>query len=147
MSTRSNILVEYGATKIYLYKHHDGYLAGTGRAILDHLNAPRFKHSHQGVNTFIASLLTDGEQEFEITSDWHSDIEFAYRVIFADDGSSVKIGVAQRDWKSTTQVWPPREFGKLPTTWVEVCSVKDFEKLVESEEAQIAARLAARKKV
>jgi hypothetical protein len=30
MSTRTNILIKSGDTKVWLYRHHDGYLSETG---------------------------------------------------------------------------------------------------------------------
>lgn len=97
MSTRTNILVTLGMTKIFIYRHCDGYPAETGADILEKLQTA----GKQGFNgrfvpgNFIGALLgemyekqsyeTCARHVYEITNDWHGDIEHAYIIGFSEE--------------------------------------------------------------
>lgn len=98
MSTRSNIVIENGKSKIYLYRHHDGYLAETGADLYRKLVAARFN-----AGEFLQSLIDDRydgygspKPVYELTSEIHGDIEFLYRVVFKRSaGKRVSVGYSE----------------------------------------------------
>jgi hypothetical protein len=101
MSTRTNIIVKNGETKLFLYRHHDGYLAGAGADL-----AIELRKAGQNCTAFVAGLL--GKQYeatsycgprpiYEVTSELHGDIEYAYVVKFdRNQQKAPQIGFAQR---------------------------------------------------
>ena len=85
MSTRSNIVVNYGDSKIFIYRHWDGYLEATGYDI-----ASTLIH-HSNPNSFVRALLSKKEDssftraanyQYELTSEIHGDIEWLYTITF-----------------------------------------------------------------
>jgi hypothetical protein len=92
MATRSNILVMYGSTKLYVYRHWDGYPAENGADIYAALVA-----AEGNPTKFVSELLGKTESEarldgakrphYEVTTDIHGDIEWLYSVKFESLGS------------------------------------------------------------
>jgi len=88
MSTRTNIIIEYGKTSIYLYRHHDGYLAETGADIHRVLSAHKKRSILQTTDilkdflnqSYPKTKYRDCQPIYEITNNVHSDIEFLYRI-------------------------------------------------------------------
>jgi len=74
MATRSNIIFNYGYTKIFFYRHYDGYLAETGKNLIEMLV------DCKKPDKFIESVLED--KKYEITNGIHSDIEYLYEINF-----------------------------------------------------------------
>lgn len=98
MSTRTNILIENNETKLWLYRHHDGYLSETGYDLMVKLI------HNKNVTSFVTSLLSQNYEAcelhnekplYEITSGQHGDIEFLYRFIFDNKKNKVKIDVME----------------------------------------------------
>ena len=96
MSTRTNIIIEYGKTSIYLYRHHDGYLAETGANIHRVLSAhkPSILQTTDILKDFLdqsypKTEYRDSQPIYEITNSVHGDIEFLYRIKM--DGETIKI--------------------------------------------------------
>lgn len=147
MSTRCNILVSLGESRVFIYRHCDGYLAETGADILEKLKAatgePEARRSPSGaVNLFLRSLLeeryekasyeTEPRPVYELTSGWHGDIERAYWVDFAEDG--VKLNFASR----------PRSYPNLET-WIANAgpySLDAFRFLINAERRDMNKRIA-----
>lgn len=147
MSTRCNILVSLGESRVFIYRHCDGYLAETGADILAKLMAaigkPDARRSPSGAaNLFLRSLLEERYEKasyesepravYELTSDWHGDIECAYWVDFSEDG--VKINFASR----------PRSYPDLDT-WIAkptAYSLDAFRFLINAERRDMNKRLA-----
>jgi hypothetical protein len=109
MATRSNIIIKFGSSKLYLYRHWDGYPAVTGADLVQKLRESKFNPK-----AFVNALLTEkrgGEghdkdrAQYELTSEIHGDIQCLYRFEFAEDykvrlgeeAFNVKIGLALRD--------------------------------------------------
>jgi hypothetical protein len=95
MSTRTNILIKSGDTKIWLYRHHDGYLSETGYNLVSNL-------AHcTGFKSFLDSLLSqkyeatmhrEARPIYEFTTEEHGDIEFLYSFEFDKEiPSNVKV--------------------------------------------------------
>lgn len=91
MGTRSNIVIEVGSSRVYLYRHWDGYLAGAGRDIYSKLVA-----AGSNADQFLRSLMAEMDEAtsyrpakgvYELTSEVHGDIEYLYFVRFSDRGS------------------------------------------------------------
>jgi hypothetical protein len=90
MSTRCNIVVSYGNTKVYLYRHCDGYAAETGADIVTKLQSK----SDITATAFIGALLAERydatsydpipRSVYEVTTDIHGDIEWLYAVRFSE---------------------------------------------------------------
>ena len=91
MSTRTNVLIECGDTKLWLYRHHDGYLSETG------YNLASILANSDCYDTFICSLLEqkydasicrNSEKIYEFSTGQHGDIEYLYSIKFI--GKEVK---------------------------------------------------------
>ena len=94
MGTRCNVVINYGKTKLYLYRHWDGYYAETG----DHLRNILFHSFSDGGYTkaakFINNLLaakrdvnkwdSPDKPQYEVTSQEHGDIEYKYTFTFME---------------------------------------------------------------
>ena len=78
MSTRANIVVHFGRTRIYLYRHHDGYPAETGADIVKALRQGK------DADGFLHAILAQSDSAFEITNDIHGDVEWFYVLSFTD---------------------------------------------------------------
>lgn len=97
MSTRTNIIIEYGQTSIYLYRHHDGYLAETGANIHRVLSAHKKRSILQTTDilkdfldqSYPSTKYRNSQPIYEITNSVHGDIEFLYRIKM--DGETIKI--------------------------------------------------------
>lgn len=85
MSTRANIVLESGESRVYLYRHCDGYPAETGADLVRLLAA-----TGGSASGFLQSLLDQRYEKqsyesaakriYELTSEVHGDIEYLYRV-------------------------------------------------------------------
>jgi hypothetical protein len=97
MSTRCNIVMQIGQSKIYLYRHCDGYLAETGADILVMLReswgtADAHRSPEGAANAFLRSIMAAHYEQqsyekkprpiYELTNGLHGDIEHAYFVDF-----------------------------------------------------------------
>lgn len=102
MSTRMNLVIEYGKTKVYIYRHMDGYPAEAGVDI-----AEKLKAAGNNGGKFLAALLSETYEQqsyqtapskvYELTTDLHGDIEWLYRVRFPEYGEGdVKVGCVGR---------------------------------------------------
>ena len=94
MSTRSNIVLNYGENEINIYRHWDGYLAMTGYDLLCHL-----LHSKLNPNKFLTKLLNsknspstirEADNQYELTSGIHGDSEYLYEIDFIMIDMTVK---------------------------------------------------------
>ncbi len=96
MSTRSNILVLNGSSRIFLYRHCDGYPAENGADLCEAIAASK-NAADLLVNLLSrryekASYETVARPVYEVTSDWHSDIEWAYVIEFTSYPTTVRVG-------------------------------------------------------
>ena len=121
MATRCNVLVTGGTFKIWIYRHWDGYPGATGYQLGQMLKRLRFPNycepnAAQRATGFANKLVTTmrepseyrgPEQEYEITTDFHGDIEFFYHIHFKG-GEAVSVTVHAR---------PSYEDSADPTTW------------------------------
>ncbi len=97
MATRSNLVVVYGDTKLYIYRYWDGYPAENGADILKALRDPEVR-GFNAANAFVRALLemrdeprayaneTVGRPVYEITNGVHGDIEWLYTINFDRNG-------------------------------------------------------------
>lgn len=86
MSTRANIVVSQGDTRVYLYRHCDGYLAECGADLLAKLRAA------ENMSAFLLAMLSETYEKqsyekqakhvYEVTNMLHGDIEHAYYIRF-----------------------------------------------------------------
>jgi hypothetical protein len=107
LSTRTNIIIEYGDSRVYLYRHHDGYLAETGADLARKLAAT---NGYLGANRFVRSLIeeayekqsyeTEAKRIYEVTSEVHGDIEYLYVVRF-DTNDSIKPQIGYRTYRGS----------------------------------------------
>lgn len=99
MSTRTNIVIKHGDSTIYIYRHHDGYLAETGADLLTKLAAvvgtPECHMSVEGMaDKFVRSIFAEYYEQqsyettpkavYELTTELHGDIEHAYYIEFGE---------------------------------------------------------------
>ena len=76
MSTRCNVIVKEGKSKIYLYHHHDGYPECVGMFLKNFLQGIKFWY-----NDIIATdLVKLADDEYRISNGVHEDIEFLYGI-------------------------------------------------------------------
>jgi hypothetical protein len=77
MSTRANIVVSMGDTKVILYRHHDGYARSTGVDLVNKLRSVT-TNEEQFLIDLLAYEGETGRRAYELTSEIHGDIEWAY---------------------------------------------------------------------
>lgn len=78
MSTRCNIIVKRkGYQDIILYHHHDGYPSGVGYDLYSRLEQIE---GHWYECDIANSLVKDLDDEYEITSCIHGDIDYLYTI-------------------------------------------------------------------
>ena len=85
MSTRSNILITNNDTKIWLYRHYDGYLKEAGYNIASCLAQSTDLHEFMGQllsQKHEPSMYREARPIYEFTSGMHGDIEYLYKVNF-----------------------------------------------------------------
>lgn len=140
MSTRCNIVVSIGMSKLYLYRHHDGYLAETGADLAEKLKAvagkPGARMSPEGMaDEFLKALLAEKyakasyEKEprsvYEVTNDFHGDIERCYWIYFG------RGGLMSENEENFTIMYAarPRDYRELGR-WIEA-SKSTFKNLAE----------------
>lgn len=156
MSTRTNVYIEFGKTRLFIYRHCDGYPAGAGADLAEKLAAAVFnadKVAGRGVaGRFVQQLLAarydDGAAVYEVTTALHGDIEWLYAFKFshrytylqkhADDKAAYAGGV-----RVAIQ---PRAFGDdatLPTA-AEYGSPAKLVMLVNQEKRETLSRINVR---
>lgn len=105
MSTRTNIVIDYGESRVILYRHMDGYPTSVGVDLLEKLAAAK------DATGFVVSLLAEqydaevyraAHPIYELTTEIHGDIDYLYRVKFS------------QDWAATPN---PAEIGVLDLTF------------------------------
>lgn len=104
MGTRTNIIVEYGATKTFIYRHWDGYPAVTGFDLIKHYRETN------GAGEFVSALLgakreNEDLPQYEMTTEVHGDIEFLYVVKFNRENNQASFKVVERK-AATEKDWP-----------------------------------------
>lgn len=104
MSTRTNILITKGDTKIWLYRHCDGYPRATG------YNLASCLAECGKMNGFLTLLLDQKDEStmyrpatpiYEFTTQMHGDIEYLYKINF-DEGVSFMC-LKRMDFKDVDQ--------------------------------------------
>lgn len=94
MSTRCNIIVnDDRGNKLYLYHHHDGYPEGVGSDLAHFVADRNIPYFYGGAYGFANRLLKGinspfyekVDNEYELTSALHGDIEYVYVVRFSYD--------------------------------------------------------------
>lgn len=92
MSTRTNIVLQFGESRVFIYRHCDGYPSCTGEHIA------RLLTEHKRANPFLRALMA-AEYEgtsydpkprpiYELTTGIHGDIEWLYVVKFDNEWSN-----------------------------------------------------------
>jgi len=133
MGTRTNIIVKYGATKTFIYRHWDGYPAVTGFDLI------KLYRETNGAGEFVASLLTARREnedlpQYELTTEVSGDIEFLYVVRFNRQNNNATFKVVERE-AATEKDWP-----MITTTEIDNAKVLDLAGLaflVNSERAKM----------
>jgi hypothetical protein len=92
MSTRCNIIIRMGDTVVYMYRHHDGYLAVTGadllRLVKKAMKAPGHSQAAELLQLMLKQRYEKQSYEqkarpiYEITNGLHGDIEHVYEIDF-----------------------------------------------------------------
>lgn len=131
MSTRCNIVIEFGDTVLYVYRHHDGYLSGTGRDLVNLL-----KKEGKTPWKFISSLLgqryekqsyeSEAHPVYETTNSIHGDIEYLYRIKFPGI-NTILVGYTECPYTSDNHHVPY-------VNDVKIGDISDFEFAIEREE-------------
>jgi len=79
MSTRANITIKNGESKIILYRHYDGYPTNTGIDIANRIK--RSRDTSALVSDFLDATFDSNDRKvYEITSEIHGDIEYDYEI-------------------------------------------------------------------
>ena len=102
MGTRSNLIVRVGQTRVFIYRHWDGYLSENGKDIAKAMIAARQNPGRSESTEFLANLLNsreepnsrdpEGRRHYELTADIHGDIEWLYVIDYTAD--AVLVGYA-----------------------------------------------------
>jgi hypothetical protein len=92
MSTRANVIIHYkdwqiGApSELWLYHHHDGNVQGIGEMIVQAVHACG---QYVDDGTKLGRLWDNFPNEFENAPGMSEDIEFLYRIVYADNTARV----------------------------------------------------------
>lgn len=134
MSTRTNILLTFGKSRLWIYRHCDGYPAETGADLVNALNTAIYDPTSAGrdvadrfLKVLMAQRYDDGRQVFELTTGPHGDIEWLYSFIFNTAYShvakhlhdktpypdAVRVAVQKRAWDDSAKVPPAKEHGSV----------------------------------
>ena len=136
MATRCNLIVKEGKTRVYLYRHWDGYPAECGAVIATALAAAK-----GNVNSFMVNLLANqyeatahspAQPMYEFTNDLHGDVEYVYEINFNRDPSRM-IRVSSRGSE-----YPELEQWCENGTW---CSLQGLVAQVNSDRLAINNRM------
>ena len=151
MSTRCNIIIEHGSTRLYVYRHWDGYPSCTGADLLEKLQAARGPETaHYGRFTssrFITALLTDMDEptvyrkarpHYETTTEVHGDIDYLYRIRFDNDRAPT-IGVLDLTFSGGNS----ERRGKVDASDVSLTTPAGFTAFVNQEIRDANARMQA----
>lgn len=99
MSTRCNIIIISGQSKVFMYRHSDGYLGETGADLVTKLEAAwgteGAHYTPEGAaDRFLRSLFAEYYEQqsyektpkrvYELTTETHGDIEHCYTIEFKD---------------------------------------------------------------
>jgi hypothetical protein len=77
MSTRCNIEIIEEGKSVWLYHHHDGYPQGVGFDLMKRFNDSMKKETLY-LDTVANKLVKDPQDDYEITTGEHGDIEYKY---------------------------------------------------------------------
>ena len=145
MGTRCNVVINFGDTKIRIYRHYDGYLAITGEDILNKLSASNVRNYDTKKNTIniaqlVQSFLVDGNYRLE--SEQGGDLEYIYELNFNDvyqcgndyNKSNLK-NVILHERDMDTRKWSSQ-------TFKEVGVLSEFQAVVTKEVKAMFARMA-----
>lgn len=151
MSTRTNIVIINGQSRVYMYRHSDGYLAECGADLLLKLEAawgtPDAHYSVEGTaDRFLRSLFAEYYEQqsyektpkkvYELTTELHGDIEHVYYIEFKD--SFIRHAQRPSNWHSDsveTEDWAAQPHAKRH-------SVESFRAAVNADRAGINSRIA-----
>lgn len=133
MGTRTNIIVEYGATKTFIYRHWDGYPAVTGYDLI------KLYRETNGAGGFVSALLAaqrENEElpQYELTTEVHGDIEFLYVIRFGREDNKASFKVVERQ-AATEKDWP--QIRKDEVDEAKVLDLAGFAFLVNGERAKM----------
>lgn len=94
MSTRCNVIVMQGMSRLYLYRHHDGYPAVCGAAIVDAVKAANTTAKWARMDVCVRHLLglhydptsvnPTPRAIYEVTDDVHGDVEYVYEIVLVN---------------------------------------------------------------
>jgi len=108
MSTRCNIIIKSGESKVFMYRHCDGYLAETGADIVRKLeSAWGTDGAHYtpagAADRFLRSLFSEYYDQqsyektprrvYELTTGLHGDIEHSYTIDFKNGFSTGSVSI------------------------------------------------------
>jgi len=139
-------MIKAGKTTVYLYRHHDGYPACAGVDLAEALATS--KTCTALVQTLLdrrydkQSYETDAKRMYEVTTDVHGDIEWLYKITFSGDfGRVVKVGCEGIMFTA----YHEDKIGHVAKTLKATDTVEEFTAYVKREEADMLARIEARK--
>lgn len=161
MSTRTNIVIINGASRVYIYRHSDGYLGECGADLLLKLEAawgtPEAHHSPEGTaDRFLRALMAEYYEQqsyekapksvYELTTELHGDIEHVYYVEFKDSFNtgpfSIRHAARPRFWARDdleTEDWAAQHQAKRH-------SIESFRAAINKDRADMNARIATLRK-
>lgn len=87
MGTRCNVIINFGDTKVRIYRHWDGYLAMTGQDVFNKIQSATKKDYNSGkdainIAQLVQSFLIDGN--YRLDSEQAGDLEYIYEINFND---------------------------------------------------------------
>jgi hypothetical protein len=113
MSTRCNIVLTCGETRIFFYRHYDGYPSDAGKNVAT--VALLLQQGEATLDDVVRDLLKD--YGCEVTTDLHGDVEYVYYITPTPDNTVV--GFAERGdadyydfrkWAHHPRAFSAREF-------------------------------------
>jgi hypothetical protein len=131
---------------LMLYRHWDGYPAEAGAAIVEALKGCKPSDGEYALAAVANALLlntktSDGKPLYEVTDQWHGDLEYAYSITLDRACVAFEIGIAHYEHFMHGMDGVDRED---PKTWPwERMSPADFAALVNKHRSDINRRCKA----
>lgn len=150
MATRCNILLLFGDSKVWIYRHWDGYPAVTGLDLAQRLATHMIDNKvlagdsrlYLRPTDFLTGLLTakrdggDPLPQYELTSCRHGDIEWQYTVRFSQGADRLELHVQKIPIGSDRDLVDVLNF-----KWM---GLPEFKAFCEEEHGRMMKRYAAR---
>jgi|TARA_X000001382_G_scaffold95460_1_gene69888 hypothetical protein len=144
MGTRCNVVINFGDTKVRIYRHWDGYLSMTGQDVFNKIKSATKRDYNSGkdainIAQLVQSFLIDGN--YRLDSEQAGDLQYIYEINFND------VYQNSEDYNKSnlkSLVLHSRNYGKWDTeVFYSVDYLSDFDKKISAAVKQAYIHAAA----